>query len=1278
MKKRILSLLLCVSMLANSLQLSVVANEKPTVTFGGEETETVEIEETIEEEEESENTSEETVEEPDDSELPEELTEEEAETEESLVTGETEETEETEELTEDTVLENGEAIEPDDAEMTLQGSANNSYAVGSNTIYESESNNTMSTANPVYSDSTISGRVRSSDQYDYFVFKVSKKTKITLAWYESGRANIGLKDSSGEYIYTLPFLEEGQYTLEVSAGTYYIEVLYLNLVATTSWVDYAIYLLVDGGAGNPSGTCGENLTWTLSDGVLTIDGTGKMASYSSASDVPWDYFRNDITKVVFGRGVSSFAGNAFNSCNNIKSYDVDSMNRTFESVNGILFNEDKSILVRYPSGKTATSYTVPSSVTTIWDGAFRSNDYLQNISIPNSVIEIRDSVFGYCYGLTNIEVASSNSVYKSSSGILFSKDMGKLICYPAGKTATSYTIPNSVLEVGDDAFKACGNLQSVTIPGSVINLGEYAFYACFELETIKIPISVESIGYRAFDYCDNLSDVHYGGNNANWKSISIDDGNDNLLAAELHCSNTLTGNCGDNMMWSLTEDGIFTLSGTGEMTLYESADEVPWKEHKDYIEKVVIGAGITSISIYAFVDCDYLQSYEAASSSTKYKSVDGVLFSKDGKTLIRYPQDKAATSYSVPSTVTTILSEAFASAHNLKTITIANSVAEIGQWAFDYCSSLENINVSSSNSYYKSVNGVLFDKDGQVLIRYPQAKTATSYTVPTSVTTIADSSFLFCFNLNDVTIPDGVTNIDQYAFWNCENLKTVTIPASVRSIGYGAFNLCNSLNDVYFGGNRTIWNSIGMGESNNQLLNANIHYTNTLSGTCGSNLKWTLSEDGTFTLSGTGDMTLFGSDEEVPWDAYRDSIKKVVIGSDVTSISANAFSWCYNLQSYEADSSSTKYKTVDGVLYRKDMSELLRYPQGKTATSYTVPSGVTTIWSKAFESCYNLKTITIPYNVTSIEKWAFDYCSGLENINVASSNSNYKSVNGVLFSKDGKTLIRYPEAKTATSYTVPNTVVTIGDSAFLFCDNLQSVTLQDGVTNLEQFAFAGCEDLNTITIPASVESIGRYAFVDCENIQKVYYGSTQSQWKTVSIGEENELLLNANICFVGHEYNSVITAPTCTEQGYTTYTCIKCGNSYVDSYVNAKGHTEVTVAGKAATCTEAGLTDGKKCSACGVVTVKQEVIPAKGHTFKNGSCTICGEKDATVLKGDTNGDNMVNSADVNLLYRAVMGYVTLTDEQMILADVNKDGKVNSADVNLLYRFVMGYVQSLTV
>ena len=220
-----------------------------------------------------------------------------------------------------------------------------------------------------------------------------------------------------------------------------------------------------------------------------------------------------------------------------------------------------------------------------------------------------------------------------------------------------------------------------------------------------------------------------------------------------------SGTCGDNLTWELSCDSVLTISGTGAMTEFSDGTPAPWSEYKNSIKSAYINNGVTSIGSRAFYGCNSL------------------------------------TSVTIPNGVTYIGWYAFASS-KLMSITIPGSVTELGIYPFHMCSNLTAINVDSDNSNYCSVNGVLYNKDQTILIKYPAAKSATTYYILNSVTNISDFAFSWCNNLTSVNIPNSVTRIEAYAFRNCTSLTSVTIPDSVTYIGGYAFTYCNSLTSV--------------------------------------------------------------------------------------------------------------------------------------------------------------------------------------------------------------------------------------------------------------------------------------------------------------------------------------------------------------------------------------------------------------------------------------------------------------------------------------------------
>ena len=458
------------------------------------------------------------------------------------------------------------------------------------------------------------------------------------------------------------------------------------------------------------------------------------------------------------------------------------------------------------------------------------------------------------------------------------------------------------------------------------------------------------------------------------------------------------------------------------------------------IDSVIIPNSVTLIGNNAFYSCYDITSVTIPNSVIQigYSAFDNCY---------------SLTSVSIPEGVTSIGDWAFAGCDGLTSIFIPNSVTHIGENVFN-CSKMTEINVASDNKQYTSIDGILFNKEKTIIIRYPAGKKKSSYSIPNSVTQIEKFAFSGCDGLTSITIPESVTSIGDAAFAGCDGLTSIIIPNSVTYIGGNAFDSCSSLISVII--------SEGVTSINHSMfINC--------SALTSIKIPNTVTKIDTWAFNGCS------------------SLASIYISESVITI-YDAFDKCDNLKKAEFAS----IESLCRIDFSQPSSNPLKYAKhlfidGTEVTKVVIPESITTINEYTFYGCSSLTSVEIPDSVTSIGKCAFYGCSGIVSIDIPESvtsigenafhlvkNIVYKgtlddspwgalNMNAIL---DDDFMYADAEKTIITSYIgdktdiiIPNKVSAINKYAFQNNNNLNSVTIPNSVTKIDWGAFMGCSNL---------------------------------------------------------------------------------------------------------------------------------------------------------------------------------------------------------------------------
>jgi hypothetical protein len=806
-----------------------------------------------------------------------------------------------------------------------------------------------------------------------------------------------------------------------------------------------------------------------------------------------------IPSEINGQPVARIGNNAFDNCTNVTSVTI----------------PDSIISVgewAFVGCSNLTSVAIPNGVKDIGMAAFYRCPSLTSVKIPASVTSIGRGVFCYCTKLNSITVDASNPAYSNSAdGVLFNKDRTCLVSYAVGR-AGNYVIPNTVTQVGPNAFEGCDKLTDVTIPDSVTSLGWWVFTACEKLTNVSIPNSVTIIGGSAFENCTNLCQVAIGSrvSSIEWSAFR----NCNKLTAVAIPDSTTS--IGDRAFW-----------GCNSLT------------------NVTIPRSVTSIGINPFDVCRGLRSITVDPENPAYcSSAEGVLFDKKVTRLISYPGGRAG-SYVIPNSATDIGISSFAGSIKLTRVTIPQSVTTIGNCGFWGCTNLASV-YFTGHAPSGIHDGSIFGDVNNATVYYQPGTTGWGKHFggrPTALLSLSAGDFDCAFGDNGVILtqytgPGGavilpsevcglpVTALGSRAFRDCTNVTSVTIPKSVTAVGvftrsapmpplrnvptvgrvtlgsvYNPFDDCKNLtavtveednpafsskDDVLFNKEKTLLVCYPAGKTGSPVIPDGITAIAPRAfGNCASLTTVTIPASVTNmsygAFAGCSELTevrFKGNAPEAP-RSNRNAFDGA--GRAVIYYPLGTKGWESKLDGRPA------YPVRDGYAYTMETNAitLVRYlgPGG----TVTVPARlndmpVVNIGGETFQNLTNVTSVKIPASVTNINWDAFVACSGLASMNVDAGNPVFTSTaDGVVFSKDKTQLVRYPIGKQG-NYVIPSGVTTVGPRAMMGCAELTGITIPNSVTTIDGQAFMGCDSLKTVTIPASVTSIGGNTFTHCKRL----------------------------------------------------------------------------------------------------------------------------------------------------------------------------------------------------
>lgn len=716
-----------------------------------------------------------------------------------------------------------------------------------------------------------------------------------------------------------------------------------------------------------------------------------------------------------------------------------------------------------------------TKIEALWDYPFYETN-IRHIFIGKNITYINTENGNLnCLGeLQAFSVDLNNEYYCSIYGVLFNKDKSILLSYPCAKEGEIYNIPESVKEIGAHCFSSNRNLTDLDIPDNITNLGWNSFYNCFSLESVTLGNGIINLDRDVFEYCRNLKTISFG---------------NNLISFSF------------NDIWGTSVKDIFL---------------------PDSVKNICDVSSTYNIIENIFVD----------NANESYFDLNGVLYSKENNKMLYYPKYNKTEVHIVPEG---IIELSPISNNYLKELSISSTVNKINTISSDV---LESIYVNKNNDTYADFNSALYSKDKSVLLIYPNRN-----------------------NLEILDIPEGVVKTCDI---NNTTLKTLNIPSTVTELGKIT---CDNLENINVNEQNKNYCSID-GVLYDKDVTELMHFP---------------------LCSKLEELRLPDSVKCVNSTFETKYLKNIILNKNCTQFNGAFFEGIYGESSLEnifVDEENQKYYSKNGVLISRENNQdyIALYPPKNKNKTFEIPERTQIIYFRGKNIEY-LENVYIPASAEEMYWQSFAYCPNLKNIFVDKDNKSFSDIDGILYNKNQTTILKYPRGRKEKSLTLPETIETISNSAFYYCDNLTSIVFPDSLTDFDSI-FWFCDNLKTFSFSKQIQHINKTIGYKCEG-------------------------------GMGHGGASDEKMDGVTIRGYS--------GTVAETYAKENGFTFISL----------------------------------------------GNVENTL--GDVNEDGVISILDATEIQKYLASLSKLNENQIILADFNKDGIISIIDATEIQKYIAGLV-----